>query len=165
MMLITIFCRLHEQDVAPHYLVQLKKGLNQYFSSTSFNKQKHQNVDDGDSASASAAAPIKSFFIASKTNTDSLGTQHESYHSSLWNLRDQVCFLFFFFLCVCVNHCVMEFVCLWVQVLSMSSPSFSRTVSERDWLKNSGKIWELVKNSSTISDYCKTLQNSGLFRR
>ncbi|CAI9302221.1 unnamed protein product [Lactuca saligna] len=132
-----VHTKLHEQDVAPHYLVQLKKGLNQYFSSTSFNKQKHQNTDDGDSASA--AAPIKSFFIASKTNTDSLGTQHESYHSSLWNLRDQV--------------------------LSMRGPSFSRTVSERDWLKNSGKIWELVKNSSTISDYCKTLQNSGLFRR
>ncbi|KAI3750945.1 hypothetical protein L2E82_21879 [Cichorium intybus] len=130
-----VHTKLHEQDVAPHYLVQLKKGLNQYFSSTSFNKQKHKNVDGGDSESES----IKSFFIASKTNTDSPGTQHESYYSSLWKLRDQV--------------------------LAMSGPSFSRTVSERDWLKNSGKIWELVKSSSTISDYCKTLQSSGLFRR
>ncbi|KAI3506959.1 hypothetical protein L1887_21626 [Cichorium endivia] len=130
-----VHTKLHEQDVAPHYLAQLKKGLNQYFSSTSFNKQKNKNVDGADSESES----IKSFFIASKTNTDSPGTQHESYYSSLWKLRDQV--------------------------LSMSGPSFSRTVSERDWLKNSGKIWELVKSSSTISDYCKTLQSSGLFRR
>ncbi|KAL4557262.1 hypothetical protein LXL04_035435 [Taraxacum kok-saghyz] len=130
-----VHTKLHEQDVAPHYLEQLKKGLNQYFSSTSFNKQKHQNVDSGDSGSEQ----IKSFFIAPKINIDTLGTQHESYYSSLWKLRDQV--------------------------LSMSGPSFSRTVSERDWLKNSGKIWEIVKNSSTISDYCKTLQNSGLFRR
>lgn len=47
----------------------------------------------------------------------------------------------------------------------MHGPSFVRTVSERDWLKNSAKIWELVKNSPVIAEYCRTLQNSGLFRR
>ncbi|GFQ08223.1 protein smg9, partial [Phtheirospermum japonicum] len=61
--------------------------------------------------------------------------QYESYLSVLWTLRDQV--------------------------LSMSPPSFSRTVSERDWLKNSAKIWELIKNSPIITDYCRTLQSSG----
>ncbi|KAJ9546186.1 hypothetical protein OSB04_025893, partial [Centaurea solstitialis] len=136
-----VHTKLHEQDMAPHYFLKIKKGLNQYFSSTSFNKQKHQNGskennvmpkrsldDDSDPAS------LKLFFIPSKSNTESPGDQYESYYSSLSKLRDQV--------------------------LSMSGPSFSRTVSERDWLKNSGKIWELVKNSSTISDYCRTLQNS-----
>ncbi|KVI07535.1 protein SMG9-like [Cynara cardunculus var. scolymus] len=141
-----VHTKLHEQDIAPHYFLQLKKALGEYFSSTSFSKQKHLNGtkenivppkrsldDDSDPTS------LKLFFIPSKSDTDSPGTQYESYHSFLWKLRDQV--------------------------LSMSGPSFSRTVSERDWLKNSSKIWELVKNSSTISDYCRTLQNSGLFRR
>lgn len=52
-----------------------------------------------------------------------------------------------------------------LQVLSMSSPSFSRTVSERDWLKNSAKIWEIIKTSPIIADYYRTLQSSGMFRR
>ncbi|KAJ0788297.1 putative P-loop containing nucleoside triphosphate hydrolase, protein SMG9 [Helianthus annuus] len=119
-----VHTKLHEHNSAPSYHEQVKKALNQYFSSTSFNKHK----SDG--------GPLELFFIPQKSN---FGTQYESYYSSMWKLRDQV--------------------------LSMSGPSFSRTVSERDWLKNSGKIWELVKNSSTISDYCRTLQNSGLFRR
>ncbi|KAJ0080045.1 hypothetical protein Patl1_23843 [Pistacia atlantica] len=50
-------------------------------------------------------------------------------------------------------------------VLSMNCPSFVRTVSERDWLKNSAKIWELVKSSPIISDYSRMLQSSGMFRR
>nr|XP_043616561.1 protein SMG9-like [Erigeron canadensis] len=140
---IFVHTKLHDQDLAPHYLVQMKKALTCYFSSTSFNKQKHQNASKEKNVSSlnpeddSDPTLFKSFFIPSKYNTDSL--QYESYSSSLWKLRDQV--------------------------LSMGGPSFSRTVSERDWLKNSGKIWELVKNSSTISDYCRTLQSSGLFRR
>ncbi|XP_076916571.1 uncharacterized protein LOC143576349 [Bidens hawaiensis] len=123
-----VHTKLHERDSAPGYHVQVKKALNQYFSSTSFNKP---SVDGG-----SDPTPLDLYFIPCKSNSE---YQYESYYSSLWTLRDQV--------------------------LSMSSPSFSRTVSERDWLKNSGKIWELVKGSSTISDYCRTLQNSGLFRR
>ncbi|KAI3807928.1 hypothetical protein L1987_23866 [Smallanthus sonchifolius] len=129
-----VHTKLHEQDIAPNHLVQVKKALNQYFCSTSFNKQKSMSPESG-----SDPAPLELFFIPHKYNSDHPGTQYESYYSSLWKLRDQV--------------------------LSMSGRSFSRTVSERDWLKNSGKIWELVKNSSTISDYCRTLQNSGLFRR
>ncbi|XP_071712140.1 uncharacterized protein [Rutidosis leptorrhynchoides] len=140
-----VHTKLHEQDMAPHYIVQVNKALNQYFRSSSFNKQKQPNASKENTLvsestdSDSDPAPLKSFFIPSKSNADYPGTQYESFHSSLWKLRDQV--------------------------LSMSGPSFSRTVSERDWLKNTGKIWELVKNSSTISDYCRTLQNSGLFRR
>ncbi|GJX87584.1 SMG9-like protein [Tanacetum coccineum] len=139
-----IHTKLHQEDISPQYVVQVKKALNQYFSSTSFSKQKQQNGSKDNRGPVSVDGgsdhePLKSYFIPSNVNSDSPGTQYESYHSSLWKLRDKI--------------------------LSMSGPSFSRTVSERDWLKNSGKIWELVKNSSTISDYCRTLQNSGLFRR
>lgn len=91
-------CRLHEQDIAPHYLVQVKKALNQYFSSTSFMKQKQQNgskentVAPGSLDGDPDPTPLKSFFIPSRFNTDSPGTQYEGYHSSLWKLRDQVSF-------------------------------------------------------------------------
>lgn len=51
------------------------------------------------------------------------------------------------------------------QVLSARSKSFSRPVSEREWLKNSAKIWEMVKNSSIIAEYGRALQSSGMFRR
>lgn len=47
----------------------------------------------------------------------------------------------------------------------MNSQLFTRTVSEREWLKNSAKIWELVKTSAVIAEYGKTLESSGLFRR
>ena len=39
----------------------------------------------------------------------------------------------------------------------MKGPSFARTVSERDWLKNAAKICELVTSSPIIAEYSKTL--------
>lgn len=54
---------------------------------------------------------------------------------------------------------------IFIQVLSMNSPPFGRTVTERDWLKNSAKIWELVKSSPIIAEYSRTLQSCGMFRR
>ncbi|CAN8236155.1 unnamed protein product [Cochlearia groenlandica] len=65
--------------------------------------------------------------------------QHESYQLAMWKLRDQV--------------------------LSAKSTSFSRPVSEREWLKNSAKIWEMVKNSLIIAEYGRALQSCGMFRR
>ncbi|XP_010549827.1 PREDICTED: protein SMG9-like [Tarenaya hassleriana] len=76
-----------------------------------------------------------SFVIPSKTSRN----QHESYMSAMWRLRDQV--------------------------LSEKGASFGRAVSEREWLKNSVKIWEMVKSSPAIADYSRMLQSSGLFRR
>ncbi|KAJ3672585.1 hypothetical protein LUZ60_007306 [Juncus effusus] len=51
------------------------------------------------------------------------------------------------------------------KVLSMNGRSFSKNISERDWLKSAAKIWELVKKSPVITDYCRTLQDSGQFRK
>ncbi|VVB14853.1 unnamed protein product [Arabis nemorensis] len=85
--------------------------------------------------SGSELAEPVSFVIPSRSSRN----QHESYQLAMWKLRDQV--------------------------LSARSKSFSRPVSEREWLKNSAKIWEMVKNSSIISEYGRALQNSGMFRR
>ncbi|XP_074311495.1 uncharacterized protein LOC141647275 [Silene latifolia] len=78
-------------------------------------------------------------FVVPRRTDHSSEILHESYDSAMWKIRDYV--------------------------LSMTRPPFSRTVSEREWLKNTAKIWDLVKHSSIIAEYCRMLQNSGQFRR
>ncbi|XP_028762939.1 protein SMG9 isoform X2 [Neltuma alba] len=77
--------------------------------------------------------------IPLKKRDENFGAQHESFISALWKLREQI--------------------------LSMKSPSSMRPASEREWLKHSAKVWEQVRNSPIILEYCRTLQQSGLFRR
>ncbi|KAI3876237.1 hypothetical protein MKW92_049520 [Papaver armeniacum] len=74
-----------------------------------------------------------------RNQVDSVTAQYESYVTLIEKLRDQV--------------------------LSMNCRPFAKTVSEREWLKNSARIWETVKNSAIIAEYCKTLQGSGMFRK
>ncbi|KAL0317869.1 UNVERIFIED_CONTAM: hypothetical protein Sangu_2201200 [Sesamum angustifolium] len=138
--------KLRDRDIAPHNFLQMKKALGQCFSSSSFIRSEGQDASkDARSFAVALEAPndletnLKLFLVPSKGKDGSSRPQYESYVSALWKLRDQV--------------------------LSMSAPSFSRTVSERDWLKNSAKIWEIIKNSPIIADYCRTLQSSGLYRK
>ncbi|CAK9172466.1 unnamed protein product [Ilex paraguariensis] len=140
--------KLQDQYITPRNVIQLKKALTQYFSSSSFIRSKCQNTDKENQVSSGSLdqqsddtdSPLLNLYlIPSKNPDESSRAQYASYISMLWKLRDQV--------------------------LSMSSPRFSRAVSEREWLKNSAKIWELVRNSAIIAEYSKTLQNSGLFRR
>ncbi|KAL3837967.1 hypothetical protein ACJIZ3_022558 [Penstemon smallii] len=141
-----VHTRLRDRDFTPHNLIQMKKALTECFGSSSFIRSEGQITSKDTLSSAMAFEPrsdsdinMKLFLIPSEGKDDSSRPQYESYASALCKLRDQV--------------------------LSMSGPSFSRTVSERDWLKNSAKIWELIKNSSIMADYCRTLQSSGLFRK
>ncbi|KAL1547376.1 nonsense-mediated mRNA decay factor SMG9-like isoform X2 [Salvia divinorum] len=98
----------------------------------------YSSVSEGQDA-ARGAQGTKLFLVPAKGKDGSSRPLYESYASALWKVRDQV--------------------------LSMTASSFSRTVSEREWLKNSGKVWELIKNSPTIADYSTTLQTSGLYRK
>ncbi|KAH9316292.1 hypothetical protein KI387_024919, partial [Taxus chinensis] len=50
------------------------------------------------------------------------------------------------------------------KVLSMPRRSFAKPISERDWLRNAARIWDMVKRSPVIADYSKTLKSSGLYR-
>ncbi|XAR71539.1 hypothetical protein NMG60_11017870 [Bertholletia excelsa] len=143
-----IHTKLRDQDLTPQNFAQLRKALTQYFSCSSFVATKYQNADKdyhfssvplSSQSNNPESTLLNLFLIPCKTKDDSGGAHHESYISTLWKLRDQV--------------------------LSMNSPSFGRTVSERDWLKNSAKIWELIKNSPVIAEYSRMLQSSGLFRR
>ncbi|KAJ9185572.1 hypothetical protein P3X46_005189 [Hevea brasiliensis] len=142
-----VHTKLQDQNVTPLNLVQMRKALAQYFSSSSFTRGRWGNMRKENFFSSTAsstsndfhAMPLNLFLIPSKNKDDLPRAQHESYNSALWKLRDEV--------------------------LSMNCPSFARTVSERDWLKNSAKIWEQVKSSAVIAEYSRTLQNSGMFRR
>lgn len=143
-----VHTKLHDEEVSPRVFSQLRKAISHYFSISSFMRDKYRDmtkdlpldsVASGSQCDKSDSAWPDLFVISRKNKDDSPISQYESHISALWKLRDQV--------------------------LSMHGPSFARTVSERDWLKNSAKIWELVKNSPVIAEYCRTLQNSGLFRR
>ncbi|VFQ63600.1 unnamed protein product [Cuscuta campestris] len=136
-----VHTKLRNEDLTPHNLTQLRKALSQFFLDSSFVRSKGTNISVQVNSQSSNldSHVLKLFLLPSKHQDNSSRALYESSVSALWKLRDQV--------------------------LSMSGSSFSRTVSERDWLKNSAKIWDLVKGSSTISDYCKMLQMSGMFRR
>ncbi|KAG5232998.1 protein SMG [Salix suchowensis] len=143
-----VHTKLQDENFTPCNFVELRKALAQYFSSSSFIKEKGGSLEteqiyssvlsksqnnDPDSKS------INLFVIPLKDKADSPKAQYKSYISALCKLRNQV--------------------------LSMNGLSFARTVSEREWLKNSAKIWELVKSSAIIAEYGQALQSSGMFRR
>ncbi|KAK1392118.1 D-xylose-proton symporter-like 2 [Heracleum sosnowskyi] len=142
-----VHAKLHDQDLAPHNLAHLKKGLTRYFVSSSFVRSKnrcavkHHNKNSGNPSSqiCDSDSELNLFFLPYERKDGSTKAQYNSYATMLWKIRDQI--------------------------LSMDTPSFSRTLSERDWLKNSAKVWDLVKNSPIIAEYSRTLQSSGMFRR
>ncbi|KAL2642614.1 hypothetical protein R1flu_010201 [Riccia fluitans] len=51
------------------------------------------------------------------------------------------------------------------QILSLPRRPFNRPLTERDWLRNAGRMWDLVKKSRVLAEYSKVLQSSGLYRR
>ncbi|XVF61050.1 hypothetical protein PTKIN_Ptkin08bG0097900 [Pterospermum kingtungense] len=138
-----VHMKLQDEDLSPANIMQMKKALSEYFSSSSFMRSKCGNkatdLSSMTQINVNDTGLLDLFVIPYKHKDDSPRAQCESYASSLWKLRDQV--------------------------LSMNCACFTRNVSERDWLKNSAKIWELVKSSPIIADYSRTLLSSGMFRR
>ncbi|CAM8959217.1 unnamed protein product [Rhodiola kirilowii] len=144
-----IFVHTKVQQLCSHTTGQLKKALVKYFKSSTFIKANSENQSNIALAPTEASISLKDhssdsaqlnlYTIPLKLKNDSISSQHASYHSMLQKLCDKV--------------------------LSMNTPSFSKTVSERDWLKNSAKIWEIVKKSSIVAEYAKTLQTSAAFRK
>lgn len=140
-----VHTKLQDQEFTPKNCLQLRKALMEYFKPSSFvGENTGKKPSDHVPPSMVHGSPLDSdtlnlFTIPFKKKEENPRAQHESYISALWKLRDQI--------------------------LSMKSPSFRRPVSEREWLKNSAKIWEQVKKSPTILEYCRTLQHSGMYRR
>ncbi|XP_008803229.1 protein SMG9-like [Phoenix dactylifera] len=144
--LVFIHTKLQDQDLSPSKTILLRKALLQFFSSSSFNVNKHGATVQTDSSNSLDTKsedldPVQPdlFMIPLKWQDNVQKSHSESYCSMSGKLRDQI--------------------------LSMTGHSFAKNISERDWLRNSAKIWELVKKSPVIVDYCRTLQSSGLFRK
>lgn len=140
-----VHTKLQDQDLTPKNCLQMRKALMHYLKPSSFvgentgNKPSDHFPPSMVNESPLDLDTLNLFTIPFKKKEENPRVQHESYISALWKLRDQI--------------------------LSMKSPSFRRPVSEREWLKNSAKIWEQVKKSPTILEYCRTLQHSGMYRR
>ncbi|GLT29266.1 hypothetical protein SLA2020_041430 [Shorea laevis] len=136
-----VHTKMQDRDLTPHDILKLKKALVQHFSSSFEGKYGKAATKCGPMTQTDVTDTtlMNLFVIPSKIKDDPPRDQCESYVTALWKLRDRV--------------------------LSMNCPSFGRSVSERDWLKNSAKIWELVKSSPIIAEYGRTLLSSGIFRR
>ncbi|KAG8381659.1 hypothetical protein BUALT_Bualt06G0144500 [Buddleja alternifolia] len=135
---IFVHTRLRDRDITPRNFVQMKKAVAQCFSSSSFIRSESENAPK---------------------DTHSSGRAFEAHYESDNNPK------LFLVPCKGKDDSSRPQYESYASVLSMTAPSFTRTISERDWLKNSAKIWELIKNSSIIADYCRTLQSSGLYRK
>lgn len=88
-------CRLQDQDLTPHTSEQLRKALGQYFSTSSFVRNKCGNtsiepVNPSTQYSVTDSTVPKLFLIPSKNKDDSPCALSESYISTLWKLRNQV---------------------------------------------------------------------------
>ncbi|CAN6486509.1 unnamed protein product [Victoria cruziana] len=152
--LVFIHSKLREQDLCPNNIMLLKDMLSQYFDTSSFkmegseplrNKLEdetkiHNDFLKVDTRKSEQIGPMKNLFLLPfKVHEDLQKGQYESYSSMLGKLRDQV--------------------------LTMRGRPFGKPMSERDWLRNSARIWERVKKSPVIADYSKLLLNSGMFRK
>ncbi|KAF5203395.1 Smg9 [Thalictrum thalictroides] len=144
---IFIHSKLEDQDLAPHKVLRLRKILAQYFSFSSFMRLNHGSKPKERICPVEAPdikiddldlRELSLVLLPYRNQDDTEGAQYESFNTMLGKLRDQV--------------------------LSMTCQSFARTVSEREWLRNSARIWDIVKKSPIFAEYGRTLQNSGMFR-
>ncbi|WOK98329.1 protein SMG9 [Canna indica] len=129
--------KLQTPDLSPSNSLLLRKALPQFFGSSSFKVSKTGSSSSNIMA-GDDSGQADMFLLPIKVH-NSQGAQSDSYSSMIGKLRDEI--------------------------LSMNGHPFARNISEREWLRNSAKIWELVKKSPIISSYCRTLQGSGLFRK
>uniref|UniRef100_A0ACD5ZP12 Uncharacterized protein n=1 Tax=Avena sativa TaxID=4498 RepID=A0ACD5ZP12_AVESA len=143
-----VHARLRENEFSPSKLMLLRKTLEKHFESSSFNigssSSATPEVTDSSLPSSTKAEDLSSsqqdvFLLPSRAHDNSTQFEYGTYSSMLGMLRDQV--------------------------LSRLARPFSKNLTERDWLRSSAKIWDMVKRSPVVSEYCKALQSSGLFRK
>ena len=44
------------------------------------------------------------------------------------------------------------------ELLALKRRPFARTITEREWLRGAGRMWELIRRSALLADYNKSLQ-------
>ncbi|CAL9060751.1 uncharacterized protein LOC135643000 [Musa acuminata AAA Group] len=134
-----VHSKLQNKDLAPSKTLLVRKALLKFFGSSSFKVNNSRTSSLNKTAEDLDSEQPYLFLLPMKVQHNLRKPQFESYLSMIGKLRDEI--------------------------LSMNGHPFARNITEREWLRNSAKIWELVKKSPTIADYCRTLQGSGLFRK
>lgn len=142
-----VHARLQEHDFSPSKLMLLRKTLEKHFESSTFNIGSSSVTPEVTDSSVPLSMKVEDlsssqqdvFLLPVRAHDDSTKFEYGTYSSMLGMLRDQV--------------------------LSKPYRPFLKNLTERDWLRSSAKIWDMVKRSPVISEYCKALQSSGLFRK
>ncbi|XP_066377913.1 uncharacterized protein [Miscanthus floridulus] len=142
-----VHARLQGQDFSPSKLMLLRKTLEKHFNSSSFRIGSSNATGQAFDSLVSSSTKVEDltsgrqdiFLLPLRGHDNSTKFEYGTYSCMLGMLRDQI--------------------------LSWPARSFSKNLSERDWLRSSAKIWDMVKKSPVISEYCKALQSSGLFRK
>jgi len=142
-----VHARLRGQDFSPSKHTLLRKALEKHFSLSSFRIGCTSATGQVSDSSVSSSAKVEDmassrqdiFLLPLRGHDNSAKFEYGTHSCMLGMLRDQI--------------------------LSWPARSFSKNLSERDWLRSSVKIWDMVKKSPVIADYCKALQSSGLFRK
>ncbi|CAD6337973.1 unnamed protein product [Miscanthus lutarioriparius] len=138
---------LQGQDFSPSKLMLLRKTLEKHFNSSSFRIGSSNATGQPSDSLVSSSTKVEDltsgrqdiFLLPLRGHDNSTKFEYGTYSCMLGMLRDQI--------------------------LSWPARSFSKNLSVRDWLRSSAKIWDMVKKSPVISEYCKALQSSGLFRK
>ncbi|CAN6166338.1 unnamed protein product [Urochloa humidicola] len=142
-----VHARLREQDFSASKLTLIRKALEKHFNSSSFRISSSSVPGQVSDSSVSSSAKLEDlasswqdiFLLPLRGHEKSTKFEYGTHSCMLGMLRDQI--------------------------LSWPARSFSKNLSESDWLRSSAKIWDMVKKSPVIGEYCKALQSSGLFRK
>lgn len=128
-----------EEDMHCTSASVLQNGTMSSSPSNEVERLQQMEIEEENSEDSDDSSGVNYFVLPWRVSDESIRLQHESYTSMLRQFRDQV--------------------------LSMPRRPYARPITERDWLRNAARIWDLIKKSPVIADYGRTLQNSGLYRR
>ncbi|EEC79873.1 hypothetical protein OsI_21375 [Oryza sativa Indica Group] len=142
-----VHARLREQDFSPSKLMVLKRVLEKHFKSSSFSigsSGATPQVSDSSVPSSMKIEDLSSnqqdiYLLPLRTPDNSTNFEYRTCPSMLGMLRDQI--------------------------LSRPSRSFSKNLTERDWLRSSAKIWDMkpeamLKDSETRNKFSRNHQGT-----
>lgn len=169
---IVTVCRLRDQDITPHNFVHLRKALAQFFSSSTFVKEKCGNTTKEHLVSSvppnMPSTDLDStlpnlFLVPCKSKVDSPRAQYESYTSMLWKLRDQVS-LWYPYIHKYIIHTFFQSSVTLIRVTSSGSVHELPILCKdhiRTWLAE--ELCQDMGTSEELSDHCWVLQNTSEF--
>ncbi|AQK79991.1 Protein SMG9 [Zea mays] len=142
-----VHTRLQGQDFSPSKFMLLRRTLEKHFNSSTFRVGSSNATGHASDSLVPSSTKVEDltssrqdiFLLPLRGHDDSTKFEYGTYSCMLGMIRDQI--------------------------LSWPARSFSKNLSERDWLRSSARIWDMVKKSPVISEYCKALQSSGWFRK